>query len=746
MSRRTPRSLLILLALPALLSLIAAAPPTPDTPGKTPIAEQQFEDTSQVVAVEVPVNVVGRDGRPVRGLTAGDFEVYDAGQKQTVTGFEVVDVGALAPAPAGAPPARPTDPDDVQGPARRHFLLLFDFSFSSPTAILKARLAARDFLLASLHPSDLAAVATYSIEQGPRLVVTFTPDRAQLARAIDTLGLNTMREGTFKYDPLRFMIAPPTANQVDLSSPRSNSSARGQELQNQQDQAASDFLGATTHMAERDERIYERSRITTFTKALGAMARTLDSVPGRKQIVLFSEGFDSKLLLGRTETGSDEALKDDEAAQRGQLWMSDSDQRYGNTELQTSLNKMLEEFRRADCVIQAVDIGGLRTTAEASGKARGNGQEGLFYMANETGGELFKDTNNLGVQLDDVLDRTSVTYLLTFERSDLKLNGSYHRIKVKAKLPAGARLSHRAGYYEPRPFKDLDPLEKTLLASGGIMSATPKRDLDLNLLVAPFRSNEAMAYVPVIIEVPGRKLLDGHAGGKLKVEFYAYVNDRMGQMRDFFSEVVTLEMGKGRQEKGRQGIEEGGLKYYGHFDLAPGDYRVRVLVRNADTGRTVVSMAPVQVPAYTAADPVLLPPFFMEEQRSWVLVRESSEVNGRQSVVYPFTINGEPYVPSAKPVLHPADQARLCLVAYNLGSGNVAVNMQVTGSDGKAMPGGRIDLVERTATGIAGVDKLLATFEPTGLAAGEYVLQVAVKDPVTGNEEMSSLPFEVVQR
>jgi VWFA-related protein len=735
--RRIPRSLLLALLALAVLSRPAAAA---DKPSPT---DPKFEETSQVVAVEVPVNVVGRDGRPVRGLTAADFEVFDAGQKQPITGFEVVDLGGpAAPSAAPAAPVPEPDPDAVQATARRHFLLLFDFSFSTPTAILKARLAARDFLLQSLHPTDLAAVATYSVEQGPRLVVTFTPDRAQLARAIDTLGLNTVREGAFKNDPLRFMIAPPASTQVDLTSPRSSTSARGQDLQAQQDQASSEFIGAITHMAERDERIYERSRITTFSKALAAMARTLDSVPGRKQVVLFSEGFDSKLLLGRSETGSDEAGKDDVNAIAGRVWLSDSDQRFGNTELQNSLNKMLEEFRRADCVIQAVDIGGLRTTAEASGgRGQGSGQEGLFYMANETGGELFKDTNNLGVQLDSVLDRTSVTYLLTFERSDLKLDGSYHRIKVRAKVPSGVRLSHRAGYYEPRPFKDLDPLEKTLLASGGILDAAPRRDLDLNLLVAPFRSNASMAYVPVIIEVPGRKLLEGHEGGKLNVEFYAYVNDRLGQMRDFFSEVVTLDMGKGRQ-----GLEEGGIKYYGHFDLAPGDYRVRVLVRNADTGRTVVSMAPVQVPAYAAADPVLLPPFFMEEQRSWVLVRESSEVNGRQSVVYPFTVNGEPYVPSAKPVLHPADQAKLCLVAYNLGSGNLALNAQVTGSDGTALAGGRIDLVERTATGIAGVDKLLATFEPTGLAAGQYVLRVAVTDPTTGNQELSSLPFEVVQR
>ncbi len=737
-SRTVLLALVVLLAAPPL----PAAPTRPGPGDPAPANETAFEDVSQVVAVEVPVNVVGRDGKPVRGLTAADFEVLDAGVAQRITGFDMVDLDPPA-SPGPDQPAGQPDVDAIdviEGTARRHFLLLFDLSFSTPTAILKARLAARDFLLSSLHPSDLAAVATYSIEQGPRLVVTFTPDRAQLARAIDTLGFNpATREGAFKSDPLRFMIAPPATTRVELASPRSSPTGRGQELRTQRDQAATEYISALATTSERDERTFERSRITTFTKALAAMARTLDSVNGRKQIVLFSEGFDSKLALGRHETGGDDAELENQATLTGRIWMNDNDQRFGNTELQNDLNRMLDEFRRADCVIQAVDIGGLRTSSEAAGgSSRGNGQEGLFYMANETGGELFKDTNNLNLQLDSVLDRTSVTYLLTFERSDLKLDGSYHRIKVKAKLPPGARMSHRAGYYEPRPFKDLDPLEKSLLASNAIVNATPRRDLDMNLLVAPFRSNETMAYVPVIIEVPGRKLLAGHTDDKLNVEFYGYVNDRLGAMRAFFSEVVSLDMGKGRE-----GIEEGGIKYYGHFDLEPGDYRVRVLVRNADTGRTVVSTTPIHVPTYTPADPVLLPPFFMDEQRSWLLVRESSEVAGRQSVVYPFTVNGEPYVPSAKPVLRPEGQSKLCLVAYNLGSGSVALDAHVTGPDGKRLPGGRIDLVERTATGIAGVDKLLATFEPTGLAAGDYVLQVAVTDPATGAAEASSLPFQV---
>ena len=723
--RRISRSFLLLLLLP--FTFVSAQ-----------VAEQTFEETSQVVAVEVPVNVVDRDGKPVRGLTADDFEVFDAGQRQKVTGFEVVDLRTRDSADVvDGGTAAPPEQEDVPS-ARRHFLLLFDFSFSSPTATLKARMAARDFLLNGLHPSDLAAVATYSVEHGPQLVVTFTPDRAQLARAIDTLGMKRGYKDGFKQDPLRFMVEPPVSAQLDMAT----GTGKGPDLRAQEEQAALEYWTSITNMAERDERNFERSRITTFTKALGAMAKTLNSVAGRKHVVLFSEGFDGKLLMGRSDTTGEGAQDDEINAMRGRIWMSDNDQRYGNTGLQGDVKRMLEEFKRADCVIQAVDIGGLRTTAEASGgRARSGGQEALFYMANETGGELFKDTNNLGNQLQSVLERTSVTYLLTFERSDLKLDGSYHRLRVKAKLPQGARLSHRVGYYEPRPFKELDPLEKNLLASNGIMNAAPKRDLDLNLLVAPFRSSEKMSYVPVIIEVPGRKLLEGHSADRLNVEFYGYVNDNLGTMLDYFSEVVSMEIGRGRQ-----GLQEGGIKYYGHFDLPPGDYKVRVLVRNADTGRTVVSMVPVQVPAYAVDDPVLLPPFFMEEQRSWFLVPRSAEVTGQQSVVYPFTVNGEPYVPSAKPTLKSEGQSRLCLVAYNLSPGDVAVHVQVTGADGKILPGGRIAQVERTATGIPGVDKLLATFEPTGLAAGNYVLQIGVTNPSTGQKEHSSLPFEVVQR
>src|SRR6185295_11512816 len=142
---------------------------------------------------EVPVQVV-RDGEPVRGLTAGDFEVWEGRRKLPVTGFETLDLSAAGAAPrtAAAPAA-----------ARRHFLLLFDLAFSEPKFILRARRAAAG-LLAHLHPTDLVAVATYSAGRGPQLVLGFTADRRQLDSALATLGLPDLI--VRPVDPLRLVL------------------------------------------------------------------------------------------------------------------------------------------------------------------------------------------------------------------------------------------------------------------------------------------------------------------------------------------------------------------------------------------------------------------------------------------------------------------------------------------------------------------------------------------------------------
>jgi len=693
------------------------------------VGGQPFEERTDVVEVEVPVNVVTRDGTPVRGLDAGDFELLDDGEPQEITGFEVVDLEDFEVESYRARRAR----EELPAAARRHFLLLFDLSFSDPGAILEARRAAREWVLTSLHPTDLAAVMIYSLEIGPRLIVTFTPDRAQLVRAIDTLGAPELLDPR-RRDPLRFVIDAPDAQPGVTGLLDGVGTAGSGQVQ----QALIDSLRLVGLELERSRKAFERSRINAWSRSLGEVARQLDSIRGRKHVVFFSEGFEGSLLLGRLPDPDDPVARQEQIdSEFGRLWAVDTDNIYGDATLQGQIEAMLEEFRRADCVIQAVDVGGLSAATGTESRRRQVGQDALFYIARGTGGELYEEANRFGEQLDRVLERSAVTYLLSFQPPDLELDGRYHRLKVKLReKERGVEISHRAGYYAPRPFEELHPFEKSLLAAGAIAAAEPRREVSLDVLAAPFQTGSGDSYLPVIVEVDGSTLLDGHDGEEAEVEIYAYASDERGRMRDFFTRNVRLDLGQTRPA-----LLAGGLKYYGHLDLGPGRHLVRVLVRAAGTGRTGVETAAVEVPSWGAGGPVLLPPFFLEVPGRWLLVREPA--GGGSSVVYPFTLEGEPYVPAARPRLTRSRRARLCLVAYHLGDGEPTVNARVLGPGGTPVDGGRLEGVERTVTGIPGLNKIAATFEPRKLAPGDYDLQVTVTDPATGEELTSTAPFEV---
>src|SRR5688572_17797167 len=96
----------------ALVLLLAAA-----------AAHGQYTETAKVTVVEIPVQVVGRDGEPVRGLTREDFEIVDEGRKREIAYFDVVDVSAP---PSVAPPTAAADGalKPAAPPSRKFFLLL----------------------------------------------------------------------------------------------------------------------------------------------------------------------------------------------------------------------------------------------------------------------------------------------------------------------------------------------------------------------------------------------------------------------------------------------------------------------------------------------------------------------------------------------------------------------------------------------------------------------------------------------
>jgi VWFA-related protein len=711
------------------LSLLAALPPAASL-----AQDQGFSEVTDVVAVEVPVQVL-RGNEPVRGLTADDFEVYEGRKKMPVTGFEVLD---LAAAPASAPAGMAGAKRQVlPAAARRHFLILFDLSFSEPKAILAARDAANG-LVNGLHPSDLVGMAVYTGSGGARLVLRFTADRRQIRAAIDSLGAPELTDRA--NDPLQLVLVNDLAVNQDRRFITDDTASKARdEAQTAKTEAVASFLQVVANESAKVERSARQKQVNAMTRSVGELARMLSSIEGRKHVVYFSEGFDSSLVQGTSNQEEQDRMN--ASSQFGEIWNVDSEQRYGSTKTMSDVEKMLEELRRADCVIQAVDIGGLKAGGNL-GQQRTGGKDSLFMMAKGTGGDFYENTNDLTVAMKEMLDRTSVTYVLTFQPEGLARDGSYHKVRVELKDGKGMRVVHRPGFYAPRPYAQRSAHEKLLDAAEKVVSGVESDDLQASVLAAPFRVDGASpvdsgtAYVPVLIEVDGPRLLGGARSGTLPAEVYVYAMDSNGAVRDHVTQTIGLDLGKVEPA-----LRQSGLKFFCHLDLPPGDYSLRVMVRNGLTGTSALKTVAVQVPAFSQAARVLLPPFFPEPAGKWLMVREAANKDDRQ-VPYPFMIGEEPYIPASLPVLSPGREARLSLVGYNLGKGDLRVESKVLSQDGREVGPAEVRLVKREAGGPAAPDRLTATFLPSQLSPGEYLLLVTLNGP-EGAAGTSTTPFVV---
>jgi VWFA-related protein len=695
--------------------------------------DQGFIESTEVLAVEVPVQVL-RNGEPVRGLTAADFEIWEGRTKHAVTGFEVLDLSAApaAPAPSNTAP-QAARPAPVPPSARRRFVLLFDLSFTSPTALTKARQSAKT-LIAGLQPSDLVAVSSYSPVRGPELILNFTADRKQATEALERLGSVVVAS-----DPLRLNLPPSSGGQAAGGGGAGGRRGDGGDSGGGSSADVNAVLNAAVEKAGVDQ---QQRDVIAFSRAVGAFAKMLGSVHGRKYVVYFSEGFDNKLMLGSQDDDEMQAMS--EASANGEYWKVNSDTRYGNTKLGGDVEKMIEELRRADCIVQAVDPGGLRAFGAENGvKPGAGGQDSLFIMADGTGGELYRNYNDLSVAMHDMLTRTSVTYVLSYQPEGVKHDGAYRKLRVELKnAPRGTQVVYRPGYYAPKEFKDQSPLERMLDAAGRVVGGQEGGAIATSVLVAPFQGAADKAYVPVLIEIDGKSLLAGRSQGTaLPVEIYTYAMDENGTVQDYFAKTLALDL-----RKVEPVLQQSGLKFYGDLALAPGSYSLRVLVRNGATGALSSRVVPLEVPAFAERKAVLLQPFFPEKPGRWLLIRETNEVP--KDVPYPFQIQQEPYIPAAAPELQPGQEARLSLIGYHLQPGVLKAEARILRGDGQELgqelgENGEIQVKERQPGAAANEpDRLAATFRPPALQPGEYLLLVTLTD-AAGQAETSTTSFVV---
>ncbi|MGH9368753.1 MAG: hypothetical protein ACRD3M_13890, partial [Thermoanaerobaculia bacterium] len=392
-------------------------------------------------------------------------------------------------------------------------------------------------------------------------------------------------------------------------------------------------------------------------------------------------------------------------------------------------------------VLNTIDISGLRAETDVTGSTPGSGTDALFAMAAAADGELIRNTNQLSGELAKLEERTALVYLLVYQPRQLSKPGAFHALKVKVRAP-GARVRARSGYYEPRPYGNLSPLERTLAAGDLVTGGARENEIPGNLLVASFASQADLPQVPVLLEIPGRGLLAGDTGSQTAVQIYVYANDASGTLADYLASEMTLDLAKLRAS-----LEAGGIKFYATLYVPPGQYGVRALVRNGTTGHSGVFAASCSVPEIPGGAPTVLPPFFGEAPGSWVMVRGNPRADAPpRPADYPFAVAGESFIPAAMPRLSGGAGAQVTVVAYNFPGGEkpapLDVRAEIVGPDGKLRPA-EAAVSRRSDIERGGGRKVVLDFQPQGLAPGRYALKVAVTDPASKKTAESSSPFEV---
>src|SRR2546423_116356 len=483
------RPLLALVLAHALLVSVAGQSPSPaaQTPTQKREGAPEKDDVVRITSnlVQVDAVVTDKKGQPITDLRPEEFEIYEDGRPQKITNFSFVSVDPGAQ-PAGVPAtesaaARAHRTGEAVAPVppvrlrpeevRRTFALVVDDLGLSFESMHFVRNALRKFVDEQMQPGDLVAIIRTGAGVGA--LQQFTSDKRLLYSAIERVKWNSRgRGGIAAFAPIADSplvaanMRPSTDGGIAVVNPDAKT-----DIERDMREKQNDF----------NDQIFSVGTLG----ALNYIIRGLRTLPGRKSVVLMSETmnlFDSK----------------------GE----------GNYRTIQALRRLTDLANRASVVIYTIDPRGLPpinltaadnssgvTTLSDGTIVRGNSgpalmeslmnrttdywksQEGLGYLATETGGFFFYNNNDLNLGIKKALDDSKGYYLIGYRPDEKTFDAktgrhNFHSVSVKLKQRPELIVRTRSGFFgisneEARP-ASLTTAEQLMaaitppFASGGV--------------------------------------------------------------------------------------------------------------------------------------------------------------------------------------------------------------------------------------------------------------------------------------
>ncbi|HEV7744905.1 MAG TPA: VWA domain-containing protein [Pyrinomonadaceae bacterium] len=728
---------LLFALIPFASALGQSQTPSP-TPEKTP-GDDVLRVTTNLVQLDVVVT--DKEGRQVTDLRPEDFEIVEDKDKQQITSFSYVTLGPTVTIskPAKTELGKTTPvfaaPLKLEQVHRTIALVVDDLGLSFESTI-SVKEALKKFVNEQMQPNDLVAILRTS--RGIGSLQQFTSDKRILLAAVDTISWYPSGRGGLSPNP-----------QIDTQT--GQDSTQGLQIVNEMEEARSAAYSVGT------------------IQTLGRILRGLKDLPGRKTLMLYSESFMLFTSQGR------------------------------NVQLLDALQKLTDQANQSSAVIYTIDASGLNpldvtaservagqsytfnpeafgsvaqprnrtatqridaprsaaSQAESDSASAFRKLEGLMQqkedsqyqaqtvlslLAERTGGTFTRNTNDLSLGTQRMLENESGYYLIGYRPEDTTIDPTtgrrqFHDIKVKVKR-TDLRVRSRAGFYgmnleaassAPRRSRDVQ------LASA---LTSPFAASGIGLGITPIFGNDQAAgsYLRVLLHIDTQDLMfspqpDGSRRAVMDVVAVTFGNE--GRVVDQFSDTQTINV---KEDAYQQMLKDGLVFILNVPSKNPGPLQLRVAVRDEASERMGSASEFVQVPNLSANR----------------LALSGLYVSGSPAPANsPSTGSGENRTSADDPMAGPAvrrlRQGMLLNYSYTiynaqLDAGHPQLQTQMRlfreGKDaftGKLLPynGGQQTDMKRLDAG----GRLIVG---GNLEPGEYVLQVTVTDLLAKNKRQST--------
>jgi VWFA-related protein len=491
------------------------------------------------------VIVTDRKGNVVPGLTASDFQIFENGLPQKILSLEP----PSSSSPAN-PPANSSGVSVQSGTpgtsSMRLITLVLDIADMRPTSLKTSIDAAKQFVDKVIGAEDYVAI--YAIGYDVRLVVPFSRDKQKVSEGLLSLSPGNREVRTAR--SRESTVGEISGLSDQIRSLTSDRSAAGRALAAMAEVERLTLESALAMQASMQTRILFR--------ALRAIAQASGNLPGRKNVVLFSEGLPN---TRETEEGIASVV---DAANRANVafYVIDPSGLGGESSLIASSDDGLRRpsqvaldranARRGPSVSggdSKFDVAVQRINADA-------GRDALRNVADQTGGLLIKNQNELKASLERIDRDLREFYTLTYQPQNSTYDGSFRKIKVE--VSGNHTIRFRQGYYALAAGEEMrvTPASAQLLAS--VENGSLKPAIKPTLNAAMVFSSATELSVPVSIWLPGDQswVSKTDKGYAAEVTIVITARDANGKLVDIFQKFVdarwTIDEWKGIEKKGLQ--------------------------------------------------------------------------------------------------------------------------------------------------------------------------------------------------